>query len=900
MPVLAALILLALAPTQAPWVFRSDGGSITLDSQARCINLVSTGGLSFHDGAKVPMASAWIDGSWHDATTLTQAGDHLLVTFGGQPFKMLVDIVSHPEGIAFTIADVQGPTPEKVRFAQISTRDLDRRGTILNCRWNNVVAVSLLGLGERVEAAPWGGHGLGVTAYRQFGIKGEGALLVIAPTATMRQAVRRAELAWSLPSPKLDGQWAKESAAANDSYLFTDLTESNADETIRLAKLGGFKAILVYGSTWSASAGTYPINLRNYPGGEDSLRRVTDKCHAAGLRVGMHLVTSMISKYDALATPAPDPRLLADARGTLAAAIGPSDTTLVLQAAMADFPREGAFYGNVKGGRDVMVGSEIIRYQSVDEAGGKLVGCQRGVGGTRAASHPQGAVVEHLAERYGSYLADLQTDLLGQMADRISGLLDRCGFDMVYFDGGENASANGPYWYWVGRVQSEVLKRVKRPLLVQGSGLTHWLWHWFTRGTCDDYAALAPDTYLDRHKIADSYRRYEDNFLPAELGWWGLLASAPQWRATLPTDVDAYGARMLALDAPVSLETTLAALKANVRSEELLARLDQWESLRKSGHLDSALRKVLAAGDWTLDSAGQPSPVHTVAFDADTNADVSLGTIRGAPKSLRIECLPALSQPKAAAGDGTLLPVPAGGQPMPGWMAQVTRFDAGSPGPTPFFVGPTRTDGARGGIDLTARRTLAVSLDATGATGADLGVLNIQLESPGKLFRDYFVDVRPGRTTTIVDFLDSAPRLLDDFRPAPTNYAFKAALYAFDFAHVLAVNVRWMRAPAPGSQVRLVAVEPLVERSAALVNPTLVCGGQRVNMPATVATGESIEIDAQGQGRVFAADGAERARFKTPPLPAFQSSQVRLVAASGGRARICLTFPHPLGPVPGG
>ena len=255
----------------------------------------------------------------------------------------------------------------------------------------------------------------------------------------MLASVRAAERAFGLPSPTIGGVPTKLSPETRGNYLFTDLTPANADETIRLAKLGGFKNILVYVSTWSQTAGTYAINTRHYPGGEAELRTVIDKCHRAGLGVGMHLVSSMIGKGDPLVRPTPDPRLLLDSHATLASPIGPGDATMSLSGALADFPTDGAFYGNVKGGRDVRIGDEIVQYQSIDVAGNRLLGCTRGFAGTQAVAHPAGAHVGHLAERYGSYLANLRTNLLPQLANRISGLINRCGFDMVYFDGGENS-----------------------------------------------------------------------------------------------------------------------------------------------------------------------------------------------------------------------------------------------------------------------------------------------------------------------------------------------------------------------------------------------------------------------------------------------------------------------------
>ena len=73
-------------------------------------------------------------------------------------------------------------------------------------------------------------------------------------------------------------------------------------------------------------------------------------------------------------------------------------------------------------------------------------------------------------------------------------------------------------------------------------------WHIFSRGTCDDYAAVAVKQDLDYHKIADSWRFYHNNFLPAELGWLGFLQDAPDHPATTPDELEYYAVRMLALD----------------------------------------------------------------------------------------------------------------------------------------------------------------------------------------------------------------------------------------------------------------------------------------------------------------------------------------------------------------
>ena len=300
-----------------------------------------------------------------------------------------------------------------------------------------------------------------------------------------------------------------------------------------------------------------------------------------------------------------------DGRSRLAADVDAAAVELRAAGPLADFPREGAFYGDARQGMDLLVDREIIHYAGIGGPGGQtLLGCARGFNRTAPAPHRAGATIHHLCERYGSYLVDLRTSLKDELAERVAGVFNRCGFDMIYFDGGECNMANGPYWYWVSQQQMAVYDRMRRDVLVQGSGGTPWTWHIFARGCCDDFAAVAPKQYLDLHKIADSWRSYTDSFMPAELGWWGFLEDTPHNPATSPDEVEYYAVRMLALDTPVSLETNLSALKRNGRTEELLELLGSYERLRLANAVPAAVREKLRRGEWHMSRPGEgDSPI---------------------------------------------------------------------------------------------------------------------------------------------------------------------------------------------------------------------------------------------------------------------------------------------------
>jgi hypothetical protein len=202
--------------------------------------------------------------------------------------------------------------------------------------------------------------------------------------------------------------------------------------------------------------------------------------------------------------------------------------------------------------------------------------------------------------------------------------------------------------------QEEIWEKSKRELLVQGSGMTHWTWHIFSRGTCDDGSAVAVKEHLAFHKSVDAWRSYHDNFLPTDLGWWGFLQDAPDYPATTPDEVEYYAVRMLALDSAVSLETNLNALKANGRTEEMLKLLGKYEQLRLSGAMPKAVREQLAKGDWHMTRRGE---FHPIRYDAQRVAIPGEITLKNdfteQPLKFRLQVAPAL----APVGDPSNIPL---------------------------------------------------------------------------------------------------------------------------------------------------------------------------------------------------------------------------------------------------
>lgn len=846
------------------------------DGFAKSLTEKSTGANWLADQ---PMCFAWIRkaGRIYPATAIQYDGAVLRMTFADSGVVAECRISARPRYFVIELASLNDDAVEEVCLGQLRSRIRENHGGWLDVQWNDRFAVCFMGLSDRVNTG--GGRAI---VYRAFGMVGQKAALIATPTENLMHIVQIVEKDCGLPSPTIGGVWAKQSPDVRRGYLFTDLTEANVDQTIRYARLGGFAYVMTYSGTWSTSLGSYPINTKNFPDGEASLKRTIDKCHAAGLKVGMHMLTSFVHKHDALVRPTPDPRLLKDAEAVLSADID-AGAREIPAASLEGFPAEAGFYGDARQGFDVVIDDEIIHYGGLGPAESPgLVRCTRGYAGTKAAPHMAGAKIQHLAQRYGCYLVDLRTSLKDELADRIAGLINRCGFDMIYFDGGECNSANGPAWYWVGQQQMSIYQRVKRDLLVQGSGGTPWTWHIFNRGCCDDFAAVAPKQYLDHHKIADSWRHYTRSFMPAELGWWGFLDDTPDHPATSPDEVELYAVRMLALDSPVSLETSLAALKSNGRTDELLELLGRYETIRLGGRVSPEVRGKLRQGEWHMMQIDGKPAVAPVNYDVQhipaSGPTKRVNPFAAQPLKFRLRAEPAL----APVGDeknitllrsdpGTVIQPPAADAPMPGALAGRVEFDRPEGEPvSPFLVGAS-TDTLKGKLNLLRHRALAIHLKVDRpATAKDepVAVLNVQLEGPARTFRDHYIDLDFTGEKTIILPEPTPQRMLAEFRPAPANYAFKAAGYHFNYAQIVALNFRWMRQPKQSPVTCDISrVEALAESDTTIKNPVIAIGDAKLALPVDLAAGDFAEYWADGPVRVFNRHGVLLSQFDLPTAP---------------------------------
>ncbi len=870
--VAAALFLIASLAAAQQMVFQTASARLTVESSGIVSSLTNkqSGQEELHSAGQ-PIATVTVGGREFPASSFKCDGSLCHVGFGTSGISADYRITAASDYLLFELTAVQGGGVDKFTFLQLSTGLSTSGGQVLAVRWDSSFALSLIGLTQDVDTSVTGQR-LSASVYPQFGIPGRRVVLIAQPPARFLNVVEEVEQNFHMvaPSPIIGGKWAKVSPAASSNYLFTDLTEANVDDIVRYARAGQIPYVLILANTWAASLGSYPINRVSYPHGEASLKAVVDKLHAAGIRVGLHTLTDEVSKTDAWVHPIPNPGLLKAGQTTLAEAISDSQTEFSAPARLSGAPIAAA---------DLQVDNEILHCAHI--ADGSFSGCQRGYSGTVAAAHRAGAPVLRLAEADNAYLADLRSPLFGRISDRIAGLINSVGFDMVDFDGGELNGADGPGWYWVGLQQYDIWKKVHRDLLVQGSGITPWSWHFFTRGISDDFAVVGVKENFQLEKVNFAWNLNHQAFLPADVGWVGLFDDAPDHPATMPDEMELFAARGFALNSAVGVETSNSQLNGNGRSAEMLGILRAWQQLRNSGSDTPEIRSRLASGEWHLTPDGK---LHSVVYDTQrlplSSGSVTVNsTFAAQPLRFRLRVAAAIAASNS--GDIPLLessisaPPPAPGEKMPGALIHQVSF-----------AHP---------INLLNHRAIAVRAYVQGPPPSILSsvlpaVLNIQLRDTSGNLRDYYVDLSFRGSKTVEIPTQGASRILADFWPVWSNYPFKSAIRDFNYSSVESLALRWMRYPAD-SNLRCIVqeVKSLDEQAAQLSDVEISSGLAALRIPGVLHTGDYAEYWADGGIRIY---DHNNFLLRTVPAPSgflLQHGETSLQVHASGTGAIDLT-----------
>jgi hypothetical protein len=419
-------------------------------------------------------------------------------------------------------------------------------------------------------------------AYDDGGIIGSKIALFGTPRAETLATIGEIETAEGLPHPELDGVWTKTAPEAASAYIIMNFSKNDIDKAIEITKKAGLKYLYHDGpfNTW----GKFELNPDRFPKGIEDLKYCVDRAAAAGLKMGVHTLSNFITTNDAYVTPVPDKRLAKVGSSTLSENIDQHQKEIPI--ASPDFFNQ--FKNNHL--KTVQVNDELIRYGTVSEsAPWKLLDCERGAFGTRAATHQANDTISKLIDHgYKVFLSE--TSLSIEMANNIAEIFNETGLRQISFDGLEGNRSTGMGNYgeilftqtWFDNINDDI----KSHYIADASRTSHYFWHMYTRMNWGEpwYAGFRESQTEYRLKNQAYFKR---NLMPGMLGWFRMTDE------TSIEDIEWMLARSAAFDAGYALVVDYASLEKNQHADHILQLIGEWEAARISGSFSEEQKRMM-------------------------------------------------------------------------------------------------------------------------------------------------------------------------------------------------------------------------------------------------------------------------------------------------------------------
>lgn len=604
-----------------PITLSTGDARIILDESGQVTSIRTNGGRELAPtNAPAAFEVVSVAGVWQP-TGIVRNGNVIKVVFAEHGFMRLT--ITEYSGFA-----ILGLTElafkdaiERIRFFCLPVQGLATPGGAMNACYDDQFAVAVMGTEINVHATLSGAPGhllLAADVLIKHGLQPAGVGIIACPRDKFEKTIERFERAAGLPSPHPGGVWSKLSPQTKRSYLFiAKFKESDTEDVIAFATRGGFGTILISQDSWCGSTGHYPINTKAFPGGLKELKNTIARMKRAGFQVGLHFLAPSILPPDSYLTPVPDPRLVRDAHAELSADVDPKANFIPTSEMPESFPAEGG--GETGPGTIIQIGQELIQYRERSmQAPYGFRGCTRGLYGTAATAHKRTERADHLLQSYGYFLFDMDSTLLGEVAENFARVANACEIDMVYWDGSERLQ--GDHWYYNAKLHRAFYDRLKnKDMLLQGSTYSHFSWHIVSRfASADGHGDLKG--YLDRRSV--QFADYRRNLMPIDIGWYYVYdtkSSMDQYEYILN--------KCLGYDASFSLQTSPAVIRSHPYIGSVVDMVGAYERLRLKGHFSEDLRRLLRVPqvDYHLDDSRLKRVVYTpwqTVMDLDGKTNV--------------------------------------------------------------------------------------------------------------------------------------------------------------------------------------------------------------------------------------------------------------------------------------
>ena len=575
--------------------------------------------------AESKCAHAVVGGKEYEITALTQDGEDLSMKFGKADVMAVIQIQKAKDRITL-----------KVTSADEAIESLNFLNVPLNLEGQPHVSFATCALSmnlfTHVRELPPLQTNLWAKCYKRFGLKGAEITLLGLPQQSILPAIRDVmSKAKDVPHSDAGGAWAFLKKKGFGSYImnFGTLNENTVDEWIDRCRVLGFNQIDSHGGGDFFEFGTLELNREKWPDGWKSFKRINARLHQAGISHIFHTYAFFIDKKSNYVTPVPNKDLGYASTFTLKEPLDATADEVFVNESTATISTITGFH--TENSVTLRIGEELIVFSGVTKSPPyKFTALKRGANGTKPASYSAGEKAFHLSERFGRFVPGPETALFDEIAAKHAQIVNNCDFDGIYLDAIDGSSVLGGeenFWYYGTKFIFEVVKRLKHPVGMEMSSMSHHWWHFRSRWQAWDRPVRGYKRFIDIHLasikapalfLTDTIKSNEwehgtwsghspliDKYaggdigqlqLPIHLGWWGnQIWNPPQTEPTFPDDIEYLGCKMIGNNAGVSQlggaeKKTLDEIPLFRRSTEIIR---QYEELRQQNYFNDSIRSLL-------------------------------------------------------------------------------------------------------------------------------------------------------------------------------------------------------------------------------------------------------------------------------------------------------------------
>lgn len=407
------------------------------------------------------------------------------------------------------------------------------------------------------------------------------------------------EVEQGLPHPIIEGKWGKVSRGAMRSYLISNFYQDDMDFVIEKAKIAGFKYI--YHDGPFQSWGHFTFNEDGFPGGDEQIKEIVEKCKNNGILVGVHTLTNFLNTNDAYVTPVPSEHLLKQGQLYFIEDIDESQTDILI--------KKSHYFDTPMTLNALQCENELISFGSFEEKDScyLLKNCRRGEFDTNASAHKKEAPLYKLWDYpYNTLFPDLE--LQDAFSDRIVEIFNKTGLSQISFDGLEGCDYTGHDEYAHTRFSVRCFNGWDHTVINDASGLHHFTWHMNTRMNWGEPWGEAMRTGQVEYRIKNQHF-FRRNLFPRMLGWFLIRLADKKFECSTLEDLEWALSESAGFDAGYGMTISVQTLHLHGQINKLLSAIKYWDTLRLADAFTEEQKEKLKdpATEWHLEKEDENS-----------------------------------------------------------------------------------------------------------------------------------------------------------------------------------------------------------------------------------------------------------------------------------------------------